>query len=121
MSPRNCSSTHRGGRRRGGGEDRPRARGYGGRQQSDRKRFHADVQAAEKGREAVVRVLIEAGADVNNDSMDGRSLSIAVENGFDAIVQMLTEAGAVAAEPYSSSDLDRSNSDDGVVDYGSGP
>ena len=53
--------------------------------------------AAEKGREAVVRALIELGADVNKATDKGWTpLAIAAQKGHTAIVQILR--GAVLAQ-----------------------
>jgi len=53
-------------------------------------------KAAENGHEAVVRLLIEKGADLESrDSKYGQtSLSLAAENGHEAVVKLLLEKGA---------------------------
>jgi len=61
---------------------------------SDEKELHRAV--AEEGREKMVKVLIEAGADVNKAKDDGETpLVIAALNGHTAIGQILSDAGAV--------------------------
>ena len=51
--------------------------------------------AAAKGHEAVVKVLIAAGADVNKMSKSGATpLGEAARNGHEAVVKMLKAAGA---------------------------
>ena len=50
--------------------------------------------ATEKGHEAVVRALIEAGADVGVAAPDETPLFIATYEGHEAIVRALIEAGA---------------------------
>lgn len=51
--------------------------------------------AAAKGRESVVRLLLDKGADVNAKSADGRTaLMSAVENGSEQMVRWLIEKGA---------------------------
>jgi len=57
------------------------------------------LMAAQNGSEAVVRALIEAGADINKATDDGVTpltpLLIAGHFGNEAIVQILKDAGAV--------------------------
>eukprot|EP00982_Pelagococcus_subviridis_P015521 31407-Pelagococcus_subviridis.AAC.5 len=53
-------------------------------------------KAASNGHEAVVRALIEAGADVNKANDNGTTpLFIAAQKGHEAVVKALMEAGAV--------------------------
>ena len=51
-------------------------------------------KAAQNGHEAMVRGLIEAGADVNEAKDDASPLYIAAEFGHEAVVRALIEAGA---------------------------
>ena len=58
--------------------------------------------AAEVGHEAVVRALMELGADVNKATDDGvTALSIAVREGHTAIVQILRDAVLVQMQHLS--------------------
>ena len=51
--------------------------------------------AAEKGHEAMVRALIESGADVNTaNNDDATPLYIAAQEGHEAMVRVLIELGA---------------------------
>ena len=51
--------------------------------------------AAYQGNEAIVRVLMELGADVNQATDDGVTpLFIGAQNGHEAVVRTLIEAGA---------------------------
>ena len=51
--------------------------------------------AAQNGHEAVVKLLLEKGADVESKSSNGRTpLSWAAENGHEAVVKLLLEKGA---------------------------
>lgn len=51
-------------------------------------------KAAKRGHVDVVRLLIDAGADVNSSSTHKTAIFGAAENGFDEVVQLLQEAGA---------------------------
>jgi ankyrin repeat protein len=54
------------------------------------------LMATQEGHEAVLRVLIEEGADVNKAINDGTTpLYIADREGHETIVQILKNAGAV--------------------------
>jgi ankyrin repeat protein len=49
------------------------------------------LRAAEKGHEAVVRLLLEKGADLNAKTRDGKTaLHLAAEEGHETVVQLLT-------------------------------
>jgi ankyrin repeat protein len=53
------------------------------------------LYAAENGHEAVVKLLLEQGAELETKDLDGRTpLSRAVENGHEAVVKLLVEKGA---------------------------
>ena len=57
--------------------------------------------AAQEGHEAVVRGLLEAGADVNKATDNGATpLLIAALNKHEAVVRVLVEAGADVEEDY---------------------
>ena len=60
--------------------------------------------ASHKGNEAVVRLLIDQGANVNQRSVHASTLDYAVEEGHESIVRLLLERGAEvtveAANPY---------------------
>ena len=60
--------------------------------------------AAHKGNEAVVRLLLDHGANVNQRSVHASTLDYAVEEGHESIVRLLLETGAKvtskAANPY---------------------
>ena len=49
--------------------------------------------AAQKGHEAVVRALIEAGADINKADDGATPLFMAAQDGHDTVVRLLIEAG----------------------------
>ena len=52
-------------------------------------------EAAQDGHDAVVRALMEAGADVNKATDDGQTpLLLAAEDGHEAVAQLLKDAGA---------------------------
>ena len=83
----------RSGRPRGGGQGADR--GGRGRQQGGQRRQTPLYWAAREGHEAVVKALIEAGADVNKAKNDGETpLYMAASNGHEAVVKALIEAGA---------------------------
>ena len=51
--------------------------------------------AAENGHEAVVKLLVEKGADLESKDRDGQTpLSLAAMNGHEAVVKLLVEKGA---------------------------
>ena len=53
------------------------------------------MRAAQNGNEAVVKLLLEKGADMESKDKDGRtSLSWAAQNGNEAVVKLLLEKGA---------------------------
>jgi ankyrin repeat protein len=53
------------------------------------------IQTAGNGYEAMVKLLVEKGADLESKDSDGRTpLSWAAENGYEAVVKLLVEKGA---------------------------
>ncbi|RFU80736.1 pfs, nb-arc and ankyrin domain [Trichoderma arundinaceum] len=53
------------------------------------------LRAAENGHEAIVRLLLKHGADIEaKDSVNGTALNIAASHGYDAVIMPLLESGA---------------------------